>query len=117
MPHPPHTFKAAVGPAPKGNGSVVNLSWKKPIGDVVRYRVYRVDGPTVNATTFSKRVLVAQVTSVPPSRLPATTAVDVRVTGGKTYTYFATARSVDNSGTSSTFSESGMSNFGTVTIP
>jgi hypothetical protein len=99
-----------VGPAPRRNGSVVNLSWKKPIGDVVRYRVYRVDGPT-------KKVLVAQVTSVPPSPLPATTAVDDKVTRGKTYTYFATARSVDNSETPSTFNESGMSNFGTVTIP
>jgi hypothetical protein len=49
--------------------------------------------------------------------LPATTAVDDKVTRGKTYTYFATARSVDNSETPSTFSESGMSNFGTVTIP
>ena len=100
--HPPHTFKAVPGPAPKGSGSVVNLSWKKPLGDVVNYRVYRVDGPVVDATSFSKKTLVTQT--------PATSAVDDKVVKGKTYTYFATARQVDNT-------ESGMSNSWTVTVP
>jgi fibronectin type 3 domain-containing protein len=90
------------GPAPQGGGSVVNLSWKKPLGDVLNYRVYRVDGPVVDPTSFSKKTLVTQTT--------ATSAVDGKAVKGKTYTYFATAQQLDNT-------ESGMSNFSTVTVP
>jgi fibronectin type 3 domain-containing protein len=68
----------------------------------VNYRVYRVDGPVVDPTSFSRKTLVTQTT--------ATSAVDDRAVKGKTYTYFATARQVDNT-------ESGMSNSWTVTVP
>jgi fibronectin type 3 domain-containing protein len=99
--HPPHTFKAKVEPALKGTGLVVNLTWKKPFGDVLSYRVYRVDGAVVNVTSFSRKTLVAQT--------PETSAIDDRATKGKTYTYFATVRLIDNT-------ESGMSNASTVTV-
>ena len=81
---------------------MVSVTWKKPFGDVLNYRLYRVDGPTLSATAFANKTLLTQTTLV--------SFTDETAKPGNTYTYFATARTVDGN-------ESSMSNESTVTVP
>jgi hypothetical protein len=103
--NPPHSFKAEVVP---GRQPSVNLSWKPATvpnaGGVQSYQIYRVDGAGVTAASFAKRRLIAQPDGT------TTTTVDNKVTGGSTYTWFATVHYGDGT-------VSGISNLATRTIP
>jgi fibronectin type 3 domain-containing protein len=99
--HPPHTLRA--DPVVSRNKQVViNVTWKKPFGEILDYRLYRVDGSTVSPAAFARRTQLTQTT--------LTSFTDDKVNPGATYTYFAIARAVGGR-------ESSMSNEATVTIP
>ena len=89
-------------PSPQNKQFVLSVTWKRPFGDVLNYRLYRVDGPTVSPAAFARKTLLTQTTM--------TSFTDEKVNPGATYTYFATARTVDGN-------ESSMSNAWTQTVP
>jgi hypothetical protein len=91
--HPAHSLKAT------WVGKNVVAEWKEPTakqnGGISAYLLYRVDGLTVTADNFKKKVLVAQTSLL--------TATDTKVTVGKPYTYVVVVKFVEGT-------QSGLSN-------